>query len=86
MTKSFEVMNVKCGGCANRLKEALKEKFGEIEVDVEGKKITLEIDPSQEEALKKELRDLGYPMAGDENGFFTKAKSFISCAIGKAQG
>lgn len=85
MKKSFEVMNVKCGGCANRVKEALKEEFGEVEVDVEQKSLTLEIEETQEEALKKKLKELGYPVVGDENGFFTKAKSFISCAIGKVQ-
>ncbi len=85
----FEVQNVKCGGCANTLKKSLLEEFGEVEVDldVEPRKITLEIDPKQEELLKRKLRKLGYPLVIDELGIFstatTTAKSFLSCAIGK---
>jgi hypothetical protein len=39
------------------------------------------------ENLKLKLRKLGYPMADDELSTFqtveTKAKSFVSCAVGK---
>ena len=89
MIKTFEVQNVKCGGCANTLKKSLAEQFGDVEVDLEvtPRKITLEIEPDQEEALKLTLRKIGYPLARDELGTFatieTKAKSFVSCAIGK---
>lgn len=89
MRQSYEVQNVKCGGCASTLKKSLAEVFGEVEVDLEvtPRKITLEIEPEQEEALKLALRKLGYPLVTDELGTFatmeTKAKSFVSCAIGR---
>lgn len=89
MTQTYEVQNVKCGGCANTLKKSLAEQFGEVEVDLEAmpRKITLDIEPEQEEALKLALRKIGYPLVGDALGTFatieTKAKSFVSCAIGK---
>lgn len=89
MKKTYEVQNVKCGGCASTLKKSLAEQFGEVDVDLEAmpRKITLEIEPEQEEALKLALRKIGYPLTGDELGTFatieTKAKSFVSCAIGK---
>ena len=89
MKKTYEVQNVKCGGCASTLKKSLYEAFGEVEVDLDAmpRKITLEIEDDQEEALKLALRKLGYPLVGDELGTFatieTKAKSFVSCAIGK---
>jgi copper chaperone CopZ len=35
MKQTFEVTNVKCEGCANTLKTALKEKFGEVTVNLE---------------------------------------------------
>lgn len=85
----FEVKNVKCGGCANTLKKSLLEDFGEVEVDleVEPRTITLEIEEHQIEALKLKLRSLGYPLIDDELNTFqtvgTTAKSFVSCAIGK---
>lgn len=89
MKKSFEVLNVKCGGCANTLTKALKEEYGEVEVDlnVEPRVITLEIKEEQEESLKDKLRSLGYPLTTDKltglQSATTTAKSFVSCAIGK---
>lgn len=89
MKKTFAVENVKCGGCANTLKKALKEDFGEVEVDLEKmpREITLELEDTKEEALKLKLRSLGYPLSSDElstmGNVTAKAKSFVSCAIGK---
>mgnify|MGYP003513446800 CR=1 FL=1 len=44
MKQTFEVHNVKCGGCANTLTKSLKDDFGSVEVDlsVNPRKITLE--------------------------------------------
>ena len=89
MKKTFEVKNVKCGGCASTLKKSLLDKFGEVEVnlDVEPRKITLNMKGKDEEVLKLKLRKLGYPLVSDELSAFstvsTTAKSFFSCAIGK---
>lgn len=89
MKQTFEVLNVKCGGCANTLKKSLKDDFGEVEVnlDVMPRKITLDIDENRIEDLKIKLRGLGYPLSDDELSGFQKAtttaKSFVSCAIGK---
>ena len=89
MKQSFAVLNVKCGGCANTLKKGLEEEFGEVEVDlnVVPREITLEIEESQIDKLKAKVKSMGYPFASEEMGFVdetaTKAKSFVSCAIGK---
>ncbi len=89
MTKTFEVHNVKCGGCANTLITALKEEFGEVTVDLEvtPRKITLDIEDEKMEELKVKLRGLGYPLTTDELSGLDKAaataKSFVSCAVGK---
>ena len=89
MKQTFEVLNVKCGGCASTLTKSLKEEFGEVEVNLEvhPRQITLEIQDEQKEALKLKLRGLGYPLSDDELSGFQKAtttaKSFVSCAIGK---
>lgn len=89
MKKTFEVLNVKCGGCANTLTTSLKEDFGEVSVDLEvfPRKITLDIEDEKIDALKTKLRNLGYPLTSDELSGFEKAtttaKSFVSCAIGK---
>ncbi|MFA6195853.1 MAG: heavy-metal-associated domain-containing protein [Sulfurimonas sp.] len=89
MQQTFEVLNVKCGGCANTLIKSLAEEFGEVSVDLESepRKITLNIEENQIEKLKLMLRSLGYPLTTDElntiQTFTTSAKSFVSCAIGK---
>ncbi len=89
LKKSFEVLNVKCSGCANTLKKALKDDFGEVEVDLEvtPRKITLDMSDEKMEEFKEKLRSLGYPLSTDElsglEKVSTTAKSFISCAIGK---
>ena len=88
MTKTFEVSNLKCGGCANTITKALNEKFSNVSVDVEGKNVTVDLENEADEAaLKTTLRSLGYPLVTDKLGFIEdnalKAKSFVSCAIGK---
>jgi copper chaperone CopZ len=90
MQKSFKALNIKCGGCANTIKESLKSEFGEVDVDLsqEPRVVTLEIkDEESELNFRKKMKSLGYPMEDEEIGTFTKgglkAKSFVSCAIGK---
>jgi copper chaperone len=91
VVKEYKVLNVKCGCCANTLISKLAPEFGEVEVDLEqmpriGRIFQENID---EERLRKLLKGLGYPMVDEDLGFFeeagTKAKSFVSCAIGKAK-
>ena len=88
--QTFEVLNVKCGGCASALKKKLFEQFGEVVVDLEKqpRQITLEIREEQQiDELRTALKQIGYPMVSEEMGFVeagsVKAKSFISCAMGK---
>ena len=35
------------------------------------------------DAVKTKLSDLGYPMVGEQNSLPKKAKSFVSCAVGR---
>lgn len=89
MKKSFEVLNVKCGGCANTLKKSLQKDFGNVAVnlEVDPRVITLEIQDQDVEKLRVELKKIGYPMSDEKlskfDAFTTNAKSYVSCAIGK---
>ena len=89
MIQTFKVINVKCAGCAATLKEKLFEEFGEVEVDLEKepREITVDIEEKEIPALGKALKKLGYPFMTEKMGFVdgssVKAKSFVSCAIGK---
>jgi copper chaperone len=62
------------------------EKF-EVDLDVMSRKITLDIKEEDILALAKELKSLGYPLISEEMSSLeevkAKAKSFVSCAIGK---
>ena len=89
MKQIFKVQNVKCGGCANTLITKLKDRFGEIDVNLEviPREISLDIDDAKIPSLKEALKSLGYPPADESFGFVEdtsmKAKSFVSCAVGK---
>ena len=89
MKQTFEVINVKCGGCAGTLTSKLAKEFGTVEVnlEVEPRQITLDVEESQLPALRAKLKSLGYPMSDEDlttlEGFSTTAKSFVSCAVGK---
>jgi copper chaperone CopZ len=88
VTQTFEVQNLKCNGCATTIKNALSKKFDSLEVDVEGKKVTAWIKTQEEmDFLTTTLRQLGYPLVSEKIGFVQtntlKAKSYVSCAVGK---
>ena len=89
MKQTFKVNNVKCGGCASTLKTKLMKNFGEVEVNLElmPREITLDIEEKEIINLRIALKDMGYPMSDEDLGFFEdsgmKAKSFVSCAVGK---
>ncbi|MEA3522116.1 MAG: heavy-metal-associated domain-containing protein [Campylobacterota bacterium] len=90
MQKKFKVLNIKCGGCANTVQKSLQEDFGEVEVNLEQepKVVTVNIkDEEHERLFCKKMKGLGYPMADENLGTFAatglKAKSFVSCAVGK---
>lgn len=91
MIHTFEVANVRCGGCANTITKALQEAgFKEISVDLscEPRKVTVDaVDEAQLAQFSTILSKLGYPLADIDNGLIgstvLKAKSFVSCALGK---
>ena len=89
MIQTLQVQNIKCSGCAHTLREKLEPVFGKVKIDLdkEPRKITLDIEEGQREALAQMLKSLGYPLAGESMGFVengtAKAKSFVSCAVGK---
>jgi copper chaperone CopZ len=89
--QKFEVLNVKCEGCASTLTSSLSDKFGKVSVDlnVTPRIISLDISDDKIDELKLKLRTLGYPLTTDELSTIqtvtTTAKSFVSCAIGKVK-
>lgn len=87
----IEVENIKCGGCANSIRQQLGTLAGvtAVEVDVVQGKVIVSFSEDNE-ALREEvlaqLLKMGYPQAGSVRGLSAagaKAKSFVSCAVGK---
>ena len=82
------VDNIKCGGCAGSITKKLTSIFDtdKIDVNIEQGVISIDLDDSKKDELVKALLDLGYPEIDSVQGFDSakaKAKSFVSCAIGK---
>ena len=65
MTK-FKVANINCENCANTIKNALEDEYGEIKVDlsVEPRVVSVNLDGKDEAKFKEELDDLGFSVIG----------------------
>jgi len=83
---TIEILNLKCGGCANTIKKGIVSIDGisEVSVDLETSKVTVDSDnDSIIISVKEKLSKMGYPEIGDANTMLHKAKSFVSCATGR---
>ncbi|ELC8672572.1 heavy-metal-associated domain-containing protein [Campylobacter coli] len=58
----FKVANINCQNCANLIKNSLEDIFGEIKIDLDSnpRTLSLNLDSSREEEIKKELGELGF--------------------------
>lgn len=88
MAWTIAVENIKCGGCANSIERALQAipALGPVAVDVASGEIRIDGDESARAAVTARLLQLGYPERGSVAGLgsaVAKAKSFVSCAIGR---
>lgn len=85
MKQEIYIENLKCGGCANTVTKGLEniEGVSNVAVDVEKSLVTFTSDENVTESVKAKLSNLGYPEVGDKNTLAHKAKSFVSCAVGR---
>jgi len=88
MTYNISVENIKCGGCANTITSKLNamDIIDSCEVDIENGVVTVNGDESNKAEVVQLLLKLGYPEKGSAEGLKAakaKAKSFISCAVGR---
>lgn len=86
MHTKLEIQNLKCGGCANTIVTKLKNLESIQKVVVDNDTNTVSFDYENEETLlatQELLAKLGYPVVGEKNAITTKAKSFVSCAVGR---
>lgn len=87
MTLQIAVDNIKCGGCASTIRSKLEEAFSvPVTVDVEQGVVSIDASSAQRDGIAARLRSLGYPETGSISGLQgagAKARSFVSCAIGR---
>lgn len=80
------IQNLKCGGCANTIYSKLEQIDGITEILVSNDDDSVEFSYSDEKLLNSvedTLSNLGYPVAGETNTLGKKAKSYVSCAVGR---
>lgn len=85
ITTEIHIENLKCGGCASTIKKGLLglENIQEVSIDVEKSIVAITAENADLELVKTKLSKLGYPEVGDKNTVLHKAKSFVSCAVGR---
>jgi len=87
----IQVENIKCGGCASTIKKALMNdnRVSAVDVDIEHGVVDINVTGDTEnvhEDFVAALLKMGYPESGTAEGIAAakaKAKSFVSCAIGR---
>ena len=82
--KALKIQNLKCHGCANTIiKQLLKlDGISDVTVNNDTDEVNVETD-NQLELVTKKLSDLGYPLVSQNNSLPKKAKSYVSCAVGR---
>jgi copper chaperone len=88
MNFQIRVENIKCGGCASTITSRLKALEGvtAVEVDIVQGMVSADAEEGLGELLTATLLNLGYPESGTAEGIAAakaKAKSFVSCAVGR---
>lgn len=86
-TIKIKVENLKCRGCANTIARGLRkmEPVTNVRVDVKDSLVEIEFDGGGEKitAFQNKLKQMGYPSSVHQNDALVKAKSYVSCAMGR---
>ena len=85
MVQEYEIQNLKCGGCANTIESELLKIDGvtDVVVDKNESKLRFESNKNVDSHVIERLKQLGYPVADEENTIINKATSYISCMRGR---
>jgi copper chaperone CopZ len=84
--RTIQIENLKCGGCANTIKKGLLKLDGitDVEINIDTSEVQISTDDNELIiAVKEKLSSMGYPEVGESNTVLKKAKSYVSCAVGR---
>ena len=85
----IEVENIRCGGCINTITKKVMaiEGVDTVDIHLEAQQVIIAVKEEQtKEVVIDVLAKLGYPEKGSVTGMEAlkgKAKSVVSCAVGK---
>lgn len=87
MKTTLQIENLKCGGCAATIKKGILtiDDVENVDVNLEESSVSITSTKNNLQEVKIKLSKLGYPEIGDKNTVLHKAKSFVSCAVGKIE-
>lgn len=85
MNKTITIENLKCGGCANTIRKGILsiESVEEVTINLETSEVNVSAQKDVFHIVREKLSKMGYPEVGDKNTVLHKAKSFVSCAVGR---
>ena len=85
MIHQITIQNLKCGGCAHTIKTEVGkiESVSNVNVDEATSVVSFNSSDDVVLAVAKRLDELGYPTDDDSNTLLKKAKSYVSCAVGR---
>ena len=80
------IQNLKCSGCEHTVIKNLSKIGGikDVFVNIEDSSVSFRYKLiNQIDTVVDELSKLGYPVLGNKNSLGSRAKSYVSCALGK---
>lgn len=86
MKTTINIQNLKCGGCANTITKKLQtfDDISDLLINVEESTVAFSYTSQNTYShVISALKTMGYPEEHETNSFGNKAKSYVSCAIGK---
>ena len=86
MNTKVQIQNLKCSGCEATILRKLSEldNIDKVIVSQDDNTVSFNYKAKKDvEMVKNTLKKLGYPLEGVKNRLDTKAKSYVSCAIGR---
>ena len=85
MSNEVFIQNLKCGGCKKTITTELGmiEGISKVNFDEKESKVVFDAEHEDLSAVLNRLNDLGYPPVDDDNSLYKKARSYVSCMIGR---
>lgn len=72
----IQCVNIKCQGCVDKIKNALLDKYQNVEVDIKTQMVEVDVGDEFVDEVKSKLRELGFlpsdSVFGKIKGFFSK--------------